>query len=137
MARLKIKKTRENDKKIWIKKLVKIIYLRVLIRIMAKIVYSKTGEVTKAQSLYCTGFLGMYLRTGLAFKANSIQFLCKKKRWKSFFPDAFFRSVVLGKIFLSGKNSCNMKRALAYRCALRKSIGKFLQSLYILLHKNK
>ena len=72
--------------------------LRVLIKIMAKIVYSKTGEVTKAQSLYCMGFLGIYLRTGLAFKANSIQFLCKKKERKKkdekkvFFSadDAFF-----------------------------------------------
>ena len=52
--------------------------LRVLMRIIAKTVYSKTGEVTKAQSLYWIGFFGMYLRTGLALRANSMQFLCKQ-----------------------------------------------------------
>ena len=45
----------------------------VLIRIMAKMVYSNTGDVTKAHSLYWTGFLGMYRRTGFAFNANSMQ----------------------------------------------------------------
>ena len=54
--------------------------LRVLIKIMANIVYSKTGDVTKAHSLYCIGFFGIYLRTGLAPKANSIQFLWNEKK---------------------------------------------------------
>ena len=36
-----------------------------------------------APYLYWTGFFGMYLRTGLAFIANWIQFLCKNKLYSS------------------------------------------------------
>jgi hypothetical protein len=49
----------------------------------AKMVYSKTGEVTKAHNLYCTGFLGMYLLTGFAFNANSMQFRCNRNAEQS------------------------------------------------------
>ena len=50
----------------------------VLIKIIAKIVYSNTGDVTNAHSLYWTGFFGMYRRTGFALRANSMQFRCKE-----------------------------------------------------------
>ena len=50
---------------------------RVLSMMATNTVYSHIGEVAKAQSLYCRGFLGMYRRTGLAFRANSMQFLWK------------------------------------------------------------
>ena len=41
-------------------------------------VYSQMGDVANAHNLYWNGFFGMYRRTGLAFNANSMQFLCKK-----------------------------------------------------------
>ena len=48
---------------------------RVLSMIATKTVYSHKGDVAKAHSLYCRGFFGIYRRTGLAFRANSMQFL--------------------------------------------------------------
>ena len=45
-----------------------------LSRMAIKTVYSQNGDVAKLHRRYCRGFLGMYLLTGLAFKANSIQF---------------------------------------------------------------
>ena len=45
----------------------------VLSRMATKTVYSQKGDVAKAHSLYWTGFFGMYLRMGLAFRAYCIQ----------------------------------------------------------------
>ena len=53
---------------------------RVLSMMATNTVYSQMGDVAKAHSLYCKGFFWMYRRTGLAFNANSMQFLCKKNR---------------------------------------------------------
>ena len=44
--------------------------------IRMKIVYSKGCDVTNHQILYWIRCFGMYRRTGFAFKANSMQFLC-------------------------------------------------------------
>ena len=52
--------------------------LSVFIRIMENIVYSNTGDVTNAHSLYWIGFLGIYRRIGFALRANSMQFLWKR-----------------------------------------------------------
>ena len=50
----------------------------VLSKMAMKTVYSQNGDVAKDHNLYCSGFFGMYLLTGLALSANSIQL-----RWKS------------------------------------------------------
>jgi hypothetical protein len=49
--------------------------LRIIVIDMA---YSKPGELTNHQILYCTTFFGIYRFFGLAFKANFIHFLFKK-----------------------------------------------------------
>ena len=45
----------------------------VLSKMAMKTVYSQNGDVAKDHNLYCRGFFGMYLLTGLALSANSIQ----------------------------------------------------------------
>ena len=45
----------------------------VLSRIAIKTVYSQKGEVAKLHSRYCSGCFGMYLLTGLALRAYSMQ----------------------------------------------------------------
>jgi len=45
----------------------------VLSKMAVKTVYSQNGEVAKDHSRYWSGFLGMYLRTGLALRAYCIQ----------------------------------------------------------------
>ena len=52
----------------------------VLSKMAVKTVYSQNGEVAKDHSRYWSGFLGMYLRTGLALRAYCIQLRCKKDR---------------------------------------------------------
>jgi hypothetical protein len=44
--------------------------------IVVKMPYSKPGEVTNHQILYCIAFFGIYFFVGLALSANSIHFLC-------------------------------------------------------------
>ena len=47
-----------------------------------KIVYSKGCDVTNHQILYWIRCFGMYRRTGFAFKANSMQFLCNTVKYQ-------------------------------------------------------
>ena len=50
----------------------------VLSKMAIKTVYSQNGEVANDHNRYWTGFFGMYLLTGLAFRANSMQLRWKK-----------------------------------------------------------